>query len=343
MTAKILEKSDLNGFVDSLRRDYEVYGPKRKRREYFFGEIESPSELDLTSTVPTILPPKKFLFPPSETILSFKDARPIVNEERSDRKKLIIGIRSCDVNGFLILDNVFMGLFPMPSYAERRENMVLVALTCTEVGETCFCQSMKTGPCPRLGYDLLMTDIGEAYLVEPGSKNGETLMVEVKGREASKDDLEKKKRAIEAAEKKFRKNVDTENLSKIFEKNLNHEIWKRLGEIDLACANCINSCPTCFCFDIRDKLGMPMVDVARCREWDACFLLEFSEVALGGNFRKDRSARVRQFMGHNLGWGGASQFEELNGVTKCVGCGRCIRACPAHIDITEVARELRGG
>ena len=87
---------------------------------------------------------------------------------------------------------------------------------------------------------------------------------------------------------------------------------------------------------------MPLDEVERCREWDACFLLEFSEVALGGNFRKDRSSRVRQFIGHNLGWGGASQFEELGGFAKCVGCGRCIRACPAHIDITEVAEEIRG-
>ncbi|WP_455277524.1 4Fe-4S binding protein [[Eubacterium] cellulosolvens] len=30
------------------------------------------------------------------------------------------------------------------------------------------------------------------------------------------------------------------------------------------------------------------------------------------------------------------------GRVKCVGCGRCIRACPVDIDITEVAAIIRG-
>jgi Fe-S oxidoreductase len=62
---------------------------------------------------------------------------------------------------------------------------------------------------------------------------------------------------------------------------------------------------------------------------------------LGGNFRRNRADRVRQFMGHNLSWGGMSQYDSPVKY-KCVGCGRCIRACPVHIDITEVAREIRG-
>ena len=37
---------------------------------------------------------------------------------------------------------------------------------------------------------------------------------------------------------------------------------------------------------------------------------------------------------------GAAQYDSSNRY-KCVGCGRCIRACPAQIDITEVAREIR--
>jgi ferredoxin len=97
-------------------------------------------------------------------------------------------------------------------------------------------------------------------------------------------------------------------------------------------------CPTCFCFDVKDKMNISLDGGERYREWDVCLLLEFAEVALGGNFRKSRDARLRQFMCHNLSYG-VMQYNLM----KCVGCGRCIKACPVHIDITEIARELREG
>jgi L-lactate utilization protein LutB len=102
------------------------------------------------------------------------------------------------------------------------------------------------------------------------------------------------------------------------------------------------SCPTCFCLDVYDQWVDKVDNTMRCVEWDACFLLEFAEVALGGNFRRSRADRIRQFIGHNLSWGGVAQFSDSPVRYKCVGCGRCIRACPVHIDITEVASEIRG-
>jgi predicted aldo/keto reductase-like oxidoreductase len=187
-----------------------------------------------------------------------------------------------------------------------------------------------------------LTPLNDEYLIESGSDIGSKLINLIEGRNTTPEDFSKKYIILQETNKQFKRYINTDNLPEIFEKNINHKIWQRLGDIDLACGQCVNSCPTCYCFDIRDKLSISTNECTRFKEWDACFLLEFSEVALGGNFRRDRSARVRQFMGHNLGWGGTSQYTNSEIKFKCVGCGRCIQTCPVHIDITQVVAELRG-
>ena len=341
MRAQILMKADLGNLLDELRRNFRVVGPKRKRGEHIFGDIHNLEGLNL-EYVTTILPPKKLFLPPTETLLSFTSSGEAITANVETRKLLIFGLHSCDLNGLLLLDRVLESDRPYPRYVERRRNSVIVAMACTNVGETCFCESMGTGPEPKAGYDILLTDLGPKFLVEVGTAEGNRLADMMKRHEAEESDFELKKKLLSEAKTKFRKRIRTDGLAEIFEKNLEHPLWKQLADKDLACAQCVMSCPTCFCLDIRDQWDRNPGETVRRAEWDACFLLEFAEVALGGNFRKDRSARLRQFMGHNLSWGGAAQYGPVNGQHKCVGCGRCIRVCPVGIDITEVAREIRG-
>ena len=342
MNAKVVTEQSVRNFIDRLILQYQVYGPTEKRNHYVFDEVSSGSQVDLSYQT-TILPPKKFLIPQCEVLLTLRrDGTAVTQAPEFHRKQLIFGIHSCDLNGISLLDRVFLNDFPSENYRKRRNNLVLVALSCSEVADTCFCSSLGTGPSVRDGFDLLLTPVRKGYLIESGSKEGDKLLAQIEGSSASAEDLACKEERIEEAKKKFTRFIDTENLSELFENNLNHPIWRRLGDIDLACAQCINSCPTCYCFDVRDKLSIDIREGSRYTEWDACFLLEFSEVALGGNFRRDRADRVRQFMGHNLGWGGAAQHRGSPIRFKCVGCGRCIRTCPVRIDITEVVAELRG-
>jgi NAD-dependent dihydropyrimidine dehydrogenase PreA subunit len=313
----------------------------RKGSAFVFGEVTSLAEMTLDYPK-TILPLKKFLTKPSEPILTFSPSEVRrYHEDLQLRRKVFFAVHSCDAHALQVLDSVFLGDYPDPLYVKRREGLIVVALTCNEPAETCFCASMGTGPSLSSGYDILMTDLGAIYLLEPGSSAGRTLLREaldkVPGaRTATTEDFDAKDRLLSDVLTRFKLSIRTDGLPEVLMKRLDHSIWERYGDICLACGQCVLVCPTCYCFDIRDHSLPSQESGERIREWDCCVLLEFAEVAMGGNFRRDRGARLRQFIGHNLSYC-IKQFSQF----KCVGCGRCIEACPVHINIAKIAKELQ--
>jgi ferredoxin len=74
----------------------------------------------------------------------------------------------------------------------------------------------------------------------------------------------------------------------------------------------------------------------RFKEWDSCQFLNFTMVAGGGVFRKERLARFKHRIYHKLQY-----FREKFGMDMCTGCGRCIEACPRLIDFTDVINKFR--
>ena len=67
------------------------------------------------------------------------------------------------------------------------------------------------------------------------------------------------------------------------------------------------------------------------REWDNCLFVTHGEVAGGANFRATRLERLRYRFLHKY-----CGFSPLQGMTSCVGCGRCKQACPVGIDLREL-------
>ncbi len=97
-------------------------------------------------------------------------------------------------------------------------------------------------------------------------------------------------------------------------------------------------CPTCYCFDVQDRLEPDQKSGVRVRTWDSCQFKEFAAVAHGQNFRESRASRVKYRYYHKQ-WGYLSKFERV----LCVGCGRCARACPAGINPVNVIAALQTG
>ena len=251
-------------------------------------------------------------------------------------KQVILGVHPCDVNAILYLDRTFLGAFKDPHYEARRKNTLIISLNCARASENCFCSSVGAGPFLHAasGYDMLLTDFENEYLVEIKSREAEELFG-LEGRGAGRDEMRLKAEKEKSMQGKFRKTINVSGLDNIFAENMEHPVWQRTAEEKcLSCANCVMVCPTCFCYDLRDEMSMNLKTVTRYRCFDACQDIRFAEVH-GGNFRQRRTARLRQFVTHKL-----DQTNQY-GVFGTVGCGRCITWCPTGIDLTEITKEIQ--
>ena len=75
--------------------------------------------------------------------------------------------------------------------------------------------------------------------------------------------------------------------------------------------------------------------MARMRIWDSCMLKHYARVAGGENPRGKLWMRLRNRFEKKFDY-----FPKVAQVYACTGCGRCISACPAKIDIRKVLKRL---
>lgn len=341
-SAKKLMKDKLGRFIERLSKEYLIYGPVARRSDFSFQKIDSANDLRLDYTTTTI-PPKKY-FHHRQTLLKYSGEDFYEPESNLEKRILLFGVHSCDLNAILRHDKLFARQFSDPYYLKLRRNATIIALTCTNISNSCFCASLGTGPTIKEGFDLLLTDLGDEYLVEVGSNEGQRMIEELNLPKSTSSDLEKKEERMKLALTQFTKNMKIDGLKELVSQHLDHQVWFLIGEDGglancfacLSCGNCSLVCPTCYCFEVADIPELTLNKGTRVRELDSCQLLEYAEVALGGNFRQDRKARIRHWVTCKFGGAGGG-FD-----SSCVGCGRCITVCPSHIDITEVAKSLRG-
>jgi sulfhydrogenase subunit beta (sulfur reductase) len=333
MGLRILEKGAVAPFVSRLLADYRVVGPQAKGPQFAFGPLSDPAALRLDYST-TILPPKKVLQPQQERLATFTlgDA-PQVQPVIEATPTVLLGVHTCDLHALALLDKAFSQDYPDAHYLERRKQTVLVSLEClAPCDETSFCRSMGTLSAQQ-GYDLHLTDLGQAYAVDVGTPAGEALLDQYGATRAAFDaDTQLLSEVLNAKWPRFsyRLDFDAAELPALMSGAYDHPLWNELAERCLACGSCTNVCPTCYCFNAFDEVNMALTEGERVRRWDSCQLDEFARVAGGENFRKARSARQRhRFMRKG------KYLPEKFGELGCVGCGRCIRACVAKISILD--------
>jgi ferredoxin len=340
MSLWVIDKQAMASFVTNLMDDYRVVGPVAKGIKYAFDQIEDPADLQLDYNT-SILPPKKYLQPQVERMMTFtRSGKPVVETVIEAPPTVILGVHTCDLHGMAVLDEAFSQGYPDAHYLKRRENTVLVGIECLEpCDEHSFCKSMGTLTVSN-GYDLHLTDLGEAYAVDVGTEKGASLLnAYADPQEASEGDMQALNRVLGAKWPRFpyKLEFDVGELSALMSQSYDSVLWDQLAEICLACGQCTLVCPTCFCFNVTDVVDLNLVDGERVRQWDSCQLDEFAAVAGGENFREDQAARLRhRFMrkGRYL----MEKYEELG----CTGCGRCARSCLVDISPVNVFNDLHG-
>lgn len=337
VTLFTLAGGDSGRLVREMAATGEVWGPVRKGKGYIFDRIGSADELALDYTS-TRLPPRKLFFPPRGTFFSFRDGAAAEDSMDTGRRRYLVGLKPCDAYALEILDKVYGEGAPDPEYRARREHTAVIGLNCTRVGEYCFCLSMGSGPAWKGDYDLLLTNLGDEYLVEAGSPLGLELAIRAGLSPAPRVKTVEKDRLLQEAARGFRRRMPGKSRERLLRENAGHPLWEQLAGECLACGACTQVCPTCFCYRVMDRMDLSLQKGERQWEWDSCLVREYAEVAMGHNFRKERSARLRQRIYHKLLY-----HQEQFGVPGCVGCGRCISACPKGLDLCQAVATLAEG
>ena len=284
---------------------------------------------------------KRFLQPPREKLWSAArtaDGFEVSEDDEQPPRYAFLGVRPCDLRAIEIQDRV-LGQ-PGSRYAGRREAAFVIAVSCTEPGETCFCASLGTGPgAGQDGFDLALTETvgegGHRFLVDVGSARGAAVIGQVPSRAAAEEDIRGARAAVEAASERMGREMDTSGLRELMAGSHGAARWDDVAARCLTCGNCTLACPTCFCTSVEDSSDLTGEHAERWELWDSCFDLDFSYLH-GGSVRTSPKSRYRQWLTHKLG-----TWHDQFGSSGCVGCGRCIVWCPAGIDLTEEVKALR--
>jgi len=283
---------------------------------------------------------KQFLHPPREKLWSANLANGGFEADDTAPPRLaFFGVRPCDLRAIGIQDQVLGGGHGNSRYGARRAAVLIVAVNCTEPGETCFCASMGTGPEAGPGYDLALTELvdGErhSFLVEVGTQAGAEVMASVPHAVADDATIRGSREAVAGAAQRMGRSMPQSGLRELLAASHDAARWEDVASRCLSCGNCTLACPTCFCTAVEDISDLSGDHAERWQHWASCFEEDFSYIH-GGPVRASVSSRYRQWLTHKLGtWHG--QF----GSSGCVGCGRCIVWCPVGIDITEEVAALR--
>ncbi len=101
-----------------------MVGPKPLHGQHIFGEIDHADDLDLD--YPTrCLPPKKYLVPTREVLLSYRLDGTHFEVHASPPPTVVLGIHTCDLHAIELFDRIFSQSYVDQHYQKHRENTLL--------------------------------------------------------------------------------------------------------------------------------------------------------------------------------------------------------------------------
>ncbi|MBM4431259.1 MAG: hypothetical protein FJ026_13085 [Chloroflexi bacterium] len=330
---RILTQTELNQWLDGLAREMALVAPTNVDGKILYRQVTSSNDLEW-DLERTDMSPKTWLFPATEPILTIQQGKETqIQSPALPVPTVIFGVRPCDARGLLAIGALFLDKEPRDErYAQHRAATTLVGLACPQMWKTCFCTVVGGAPNGTEGLDILLTELtgkgGQEcrYAVQVLTAKGEKLVVDMPG--------EEQRGEVPLPQPKLTEGLPTLRPTAVWKARFEEVYWQQVGDRCLSCRTCTFVCPTCRCFDVRDEVvsRQPGVQVfERLRAWDACTSAAYRRIAGGHNPRPTQQSRLR-----NRFYCKFVYYPEDFGPLGCVGCGRCIDACPVNIDILEV-------
>jgi ferredoxin len=328
-----LRKEHFGKFVAAVSKGRKFFGPLECSDGVQLAEL-SPQDVPAFEYGNFTLPPKRFFLPRSE-VIAVHGPGGMAATPPSQERVVLFGVRPCDAMSLTYMDKVFIDeTYVDPYYRSRRENTLIITLACRQPAVTCFCASVKGCPAGTAGADIAASDLGDALLLESITDAGHAFLAEHAGLMGKPSTAQLKARDSQHADAgKKMSPVDVEKLPARLQAAFESKTWDDISQRCLGCGVCTFLCPTCHCFGLHDEQVGPVQ--RRVRAQDACAFPTFTLEASGHNPRTRQGARMRQRVMHKFCYA-AENFGEL----FCVGCGRCIRSCPANLDIRQTLAEV---
>lgn len=319
--ARIIAKKDLASWLREVLKEHTIIAPTSVGELTLFRPITTPEEIALDFDN-TVLSPKEWFFPRAESLFT-QDGGGKEPVPQAIDKLVIFGIRPCDAKGLTVLDKALYGTPFDALYAQRRDQATLVGLACSKPGPQCFCTTMGSAPDDASNVDIMLTEVDDGYIVETVTKKGEELTAGAKLSESKSPPPQIASPAV------------IEGIAEAMPESVEEKYWSRLADRCLHCHICAFVCPTCYCTQAREYDSQGTVEQLRC--WYSCQAQGFTRIA-GNTPNPTKADRMRHRFYHKL-----PHFPDQlgSGYATCVGCGRCVTACPVNIDIREVIADTK--
>ena len=304
-----VERDALDELFGALsRRGYTVVGPTVREQAIVYDEISSCADLPIGWTDEqdgghyrlrrrddealfgyNVGPHswKRYQLPPE--VLLWRGRRgedgavtELAEASRESPRYAFLGARSCELHAMGILDRVLLGgAHTDPADRARREDVFVIAVQCSQAGNTCFCVSMGTGPTAETGYDIALTEVLEDarhyFVLDVGSARGAELLAELPHAHAHAEERSAASAAHARAAAQMGRELDVTDIRDLLYRNYENPRWEEVAERCLSCGNCTMVCPTCFCTTVEDVTDLAGEHVERHQRWDSCFTVDYSQ------------------------------------------------------------------
>ena len=340
MLTRMLPNEQFHSFIAQLGENRQVIGPVREGTTYNFCPIDSPEMLELSYDM-TVLPPSKWIYQNEETLLEYT-----VGDQSSVRMPSVakpialVGVHPCDIHAIRVLDETLSDVPADPYYMERRKRTLIVGYQCQRsCGEYSFCFDKNTH-IAQIGFDIMLHQLDRGYVMEAGTSQGEEIMTSIEALEPLTFQDRQELASVRNTAARGHENRISGDLGKLapaLQDSVDGLIWEVIGKKCLSCGSCNIVCPTCYCFEMIDEVDTCLSEGRRCRVWDSCQAHNFAVVATGENFRAHSPERNM----HRIFKKEVYVYAKYE-VSACVGCGRCSRACIAHINLIDIYNQVLG-